>query len=378
MVRLRMSRVIRGFGLVAAAALLLAACGKGPASQGPAPSSQATQSGEAGKAGEGNGSGQAQQTIVLKYAFFAPAQTFPAMQMKKWSEEVEKRTGGKVKIQQFPGGTLLKANDMYDGVLAGVADIGLGAPSYDPGRFPLLEGVVMPVGFPNSTVANLAYWDLLREFDPPELKDFKVLTVFTSEPGFLQTIEPVRTANDLKGKRIRGQGPNVAFLQALGASAVGASMSEVPELISTGAIRGYVSSREVLKDLKLAEKVKYVTDYPISGATFAAVMTKKRWSELPPDVQKVMDDLSREMALWTGQYHDKENVGGAMEWAKKEHGLQVITLSPEEKAKWDSLAKPIIDKWVSETEAKGLPARQFMKRLLELRDKYSKEYGSGG
>ncbi|MCL6559742.1 MAG: C4-dicarboxylate ABC transporter substrate-binding protein, partial [Firmicutes bacterium] len=54
--------------------------------------------------------------IVLKYAFFAPASTFPAKQMEKWKEELEKRTNNKVKVELFPGGTLLTDKNMYDGV----------------------------------------------------------------------------------------------------------------------------------------------------------------------------------------------------------------------------------------------------------------------
>ena len=63
--------------------------------------------------------------IKLTYAFFAPARTFPGKQMAQWAEEIEKRTNGMVKVQTFPGSTLLGARDMYDGVLRGVADIGL-------------------------------------------------------------------------------------------------------------------------------------------------------------------------------------------------------------------------------------------------------------
>ena len=65
--------------------------------------------------------------ITLTYAFFAPAKTFPAVQMTHWAQQLAKRTNGKVEVKTFPGGTLLGAKDMYDGVSKGVADIGLGA-----------------------------------------------------------------------------------------------------------------------------------------------------------------------------------------------------------------------------------------------------------
>lgn len=63
--------------------------------------------------------GRAAAVITLNYANFPPASTFPCVQMERWREEVEQRTDGKVKINTFPGGTLLGARDIFDGVIAG-------------------------------------------------------------------------------------------------------------------------------------------------------------------------------------------------------------------------------------------------------------------
>ena len=49
--------------------------------------------------------------ITLTYANFPPASTFPCVQMERWAKEIEKRTNGQVKINTFPGGTLLWRRD---------------------------------------------------------------------------------------------------------------------------------------------------------------------------------------------------------------------------------------------------------------------------
>jgi len=330
-------------------------------------------SGCGGGGGEPAESGDTQsEPIVLKYAFFAPANTFPAKQMEKWKEELEKRTGGKVKVQLFPGGTLLTAKNMYDGVKDGVADIGLSVTTYEPGRFPLLAISDMPSEYPNAKVASQVVYDLVHEFTPEAFKDFKIITVFTTEPAHLQTVKPVRTLEDLKGMQLRISGALTPVLQAMGASPVGMSMAEVPEALQTGIIEGNVSSREVLMDFKLAEYIKYVTEYPLTINTFVAVMNKDVWNSLPPDVQKVIDELSPEMAVWTGEYMDN-HVKESLEWCKNEQGLEVITLTPEEKARWDKIVKPLQDEYVKELAAKGLPAEEYKKRLYELMEKYSSQ-----
>lgn len=311
--------------------------------------------------------------IELTYAFFAPAGTFPGKQMAHWAAEVEKRTNGKVKVKTFPGGALLGAREMYDGVAKGVADIGLGSPSYDPGRFPLTSGASLPVGFPNATVASRTLWELTQEFKPKEFEPFKVIAVFTGEPGYIQSRAPIRSAADLKGMKLRAAGTGVPVLKALGAAPIGMPMPEVPQAVQTGVIDGTMTSREILKDFKLAELLKYVTDYPTVIVSFAAVMDKKRFDKLPADVRKVIDELGPDMAVWTGQYHDKENVDGALQWAKKEHGLQILALAPDERARWDAKLKPMEAEWVTEMTAKGLPAKQYLSRLVELRDQFAKK-----
>lgn len=311
--------------------------------------------------------------ITLSYAFFAPASSFPAVQMDKWAEEVEKRTGGMVLVETYPGGTLLDADGMYDGVLAGVADIGLGSPSYDPGRFPLLSGVSLPLGFNNATEASLVLYDLLEEFRPQELETFKVLTAFTNEPGYIQSVRPVESLEDLQGMELRAAGTGVQVLRTLGAAPVGMPMPEVPETVQTGVIEGTMTSREVLLDFALAELLGYVVDYPMGVVTFVAVMERDKWEALPTEVQDVMEKLGREMASFTGKYHDIENVAKAMDWAKEEHALQVISLDDDERARWDILLEPLTDEWIEEMEEKGLSGEQFLEELHRLKERHGEK-----
>src|SRR5690606_11855640 len=73
--------------------------------------------GSAGGKGGAGGGGGAQS---LTYAFFAPAASFPSLQMDEWSKLINERTDGEVSVETFPGGTLLSAGDIYDGVTQGV------------------------------------------------------------------------------------------------------------------------------------------------------------------------------------------------------------------------------------------------------------------
>jgi TRAP-type C4-dicarboxylate transport system substrate-binding protein len=306
------------------------------------------------------------ETITLKYAFFAGPQTFPAVQMEKWAEEIEKRTNGKVQVETFPGGTLLTPQNMFDGVLQGVADIGLSCPTYEPGRFPLLSLNDLSGVYPDAATASTSFFELVQEFDPEELSQFKVITAFATEPAYIASSKEVSSLDDLRGLELRtAGGPKV--LDALGAKSVSMPMSELGPALQTGVVDGYASSREVLRDYKFAETTKYVVDYPLTQISFLALMSKDRWDSLPADVQQVIDELAPEMADFAGTYLD-QHVQESVEWSQG-IGLEVQTLSAEERAKWDAALEPVNDQVLAEVKGKGLPADEFFARMKELGQK---------
>ena len=308
--------------------------------------------------------------IKLSYANFPPAPTFPCVQMERWKKEVETRTGGKVAINTFPGGTLLKAKAMMDGVIAGTADIGCLCMAYQPGRFIVTNAIALPLGFPNATVASLTLWDLYAKQKPQEFAKVKVLTMFTCAPANIYAKKPVRNLEDLKGLELRASGGTAQVLKALGATPVGMPQSQTPEALQKGVVQGAASSLETLMDFKYAEMCRYVTIFNGPVYPFAVVMNMDKWNSLPEDVQKVMDGMAIEQAWWTGNYMDKRVVK-SIEWSKKNYNIEIIKLTKKELARWNKLLKPLPDKWSEQAKAKGLSARTILKDI-----KVAKEYHS--
>ncbi len=309
--------------------------------------------------------------IKLNYAFFAPAQTFPGMQMQFWAEELEKRTEGQVTVNTFPGGTLLTASNMLDGVLNGVADIGLTTTSYEPARFPLLNMIGDINGLDiNAEVASQVAYQLVQEFPQEQfnLEDFKVITVFTSEPGYLQTRNEVRTLEDLTGLEIRVPGESET-MRSLGAVPIGMSQAETGEALQAGIVQGIASSRETLMDLQYARYLDYIVDYPLSNVIMLAVMSRQRWDSLPADVQLAIDQLGAEASRFAGHYLDN-HVQESLAWSQENHDLNVITLDEEEQARWAARLDPLNARYIEQIDAQGLPAQALYDRMLELIEQY--------
>lgn len=311
-------------------------------------------------------------TTTLNYANFSPAPTFPCVQMERWKAEVERRTNGKVAIRTFPGGTLLGAKNMMDGVIAGTADIGCLCMAYQPGRFIVTNATALPFDFENATVASLTLLDLYRKYQPAEFSKVKVLTMFANSPAQIYSKVPVRNLDDLKGLQLRASGGVSEVLEALGAVPVGMPQSETPEALQKGVVKGAVSSLETLKDFKYAETCEYVT--MISGPIypFAVIMNMDSWNKLPKDVKKVFDGMMTQQCVWTGVYMDN-HVNESITWAKDEHNIEVIELSAQEKAKWDKLLTPLTGKWIQSAQEKGLPGEQIVEDLKAFGRMYAGE-----
>ena len=113
--------------------------------------------------------------IELTFSIFFPATHGQAKAAMEWAKEVEKGTNGKVQITTFPGGTLTKAPQCYDGVVKGISDLGFSLFAYTRGRFPVMAAVDLPMGYPDGKVASRVAHDFAKAINPKELQDVKVL-----------------------------------------------------------------------------------------------------------------------------------------------------------------------------------------------------------
>lgn len=305
------------------------------------------------------------QEVSLSYAFFAPNGTFPAKQMNHWAGELESRTDGMVEVKTFPGGTLLGAKDMYNGVTHGLVDIGLGSPAGDPGRFPVSSVMSLPLGITSATKGSQVYHGLIEKLKPKEMEGFKVIALFTSEPVHIQLRNEPEDLDSLNSIKLGGSGSLMPAVSALEGSPVAMLMPSIMEALPTGVIDGVVTSREVLKDFNLSEHINYVVDYPMGVISFAAVMTEKKWNSLPVEVQQVIEELALEMPLWTGNYHDNA-VEDAIQWSEDSHGLSHIELEEEEKAAWDQSLLSLVESWEAEMKKKGIDSKEVLNHVRKL------------
>jgi TRAP-type transport system periplasmic protein len=304
-----------------------------------------------------------EKPIELSYSIFFPDPHIQCQTAKAWASEIEKRTNGRVKINVFPGGTLTPAPQCYEGVATGISDIGMSCFAYTRGRFPLLEGLDLPLGYPNGMTATKIATELAEKYKPKEVADTHLLYVHAHGPGILASKKPVRTLDDMKGLKVRATGLSAKIVEALGATPVGMTQPETYEALQKGVVEANLCPVETLKGWKQGEAISFVTDSSNIGYTTAmfVTMNRKRWDNLPADIQKIFTETSHEWVAKHGAAWDKADEDGRT--FIKELNREVIPLSPEQQAAWKARVQPILDEYVKTAKSKALPGDEFLKDI---------------
>jgi TRAP-type C4-dicarboxylate transport system substrate-binding protein len=310
----------------------------------------------------------------LTYSIFFPPTHAQTKAAESWAKEIEKRSAGNVKISLFPGGTLTPADQCYDGVVKGISDICMSAFAYTRGRFPAMEALDLPLGYPNGRVATRVANEFYLSMKPKALENVKVLYLHAHGPGLLHTKKPVKTLDELKGMKVRSTGFSSKIVEALGAVPVAMPQGETYEALSKGIVDGTIGPIEVLKGWKQAEVIKSTTDCSDVGYTtaFFVVMNLKKWNALPPDVRKVFEDTSREWVDVHGKAWDEADKEGRAFTLSL--GNQIIPLSAQESARWKKAVRPTIEEYIKNAEQKGVSGRKSVTQAETLIMKYRKQY----
>lgn len=310
------------------------------------------------------------EQIKLSFAFFTTETTFLGQMVQYWADQIEERTDGRVDMEVYYSGTLLDANNMYDGVRQKVADGGLTVLQYEPGKYPLVELAEL-IPYDGAEVASQVAYDLVQEYPIDALSDLKLVAMFTNDQNYLFTNHPVKSIDDLKGMQYRAAGAYMDLVEDLGAAGVGMSQAEQAESLQTSIINGTITERALTKDAQLAELVDYLVDKQLYASTFAGVMNMDTWNSLPADIQQVFEEVSVELPAYAGKYLD-DRTEENLQWSQDTHGLEIISLSDEDNKKWDEIVNAYQEEKIEELEKQGLPARAYYERALELTEQYSK------
>jgi TRAP-type transport system periplasmic protein len=309
-----------------------------------------------------------EKALELKFANFFPPPSRQSKIVEDFIADLEQRTGGKVKVRYFAGGSLLKATTMIDGIEKGIADIGVSHIDYTPGRMPVMEAAELPLSYPSGWVANQIMTDFYLKVKPKEMDTVHAMWWHANPPSVLLTTKPVRKLEDLKGLTIRAPGVIGDVIKALGGTPAPTPAPETYDAMSKGVIQGAFMATEAAKNWRFAEVAKYITNTWVVGPSypFYTIINKNAYKKFSPEVRSIFDQLC-------GEYRERYALmWNSIDFDGKEALLankgEYIDLSKEESARWEKAVEPVLDDYVKRATSKGFAeaeVRGWIKYLKE-------------
>lgn len=233
----------------------------------------------------------------LVYGNWTPAQEYQnRVVMPELFKGIEKDTNGAVKWKLIAGGQIADGKTTFTAVKDGLMQAGLGIVTYVPNAIPSMYAIYSTIVFGENdpVAATLAALETMY-FNCPscieESKRFNAVMVggWTSSSYHLACREPLRSVDDLKGKRVRATGGNAEMLKMAGMVPVGATLVEAVGLLQRGGLDCQHGIHDWLRTFGYGDVVKYVMDYPLglTGPAIGFYMNRDTWNSFTPEQKKI-------------------------------------------------------------------------------------------
>lgn len=321
----------------------------------------------------------AQQTINLTIASSHPT-TIPwvGFMQSVFMPEVDKRlaAGGKYKIawREAFGGQLYKANATLSSVEQGITDIGWVFSYLEPSKMPLSQvSVHTPFTTSDTRVVLGAMVEMIEKVPAFRQEWDRHNVVFLGGTGSdtydLYTKFPVRTIDDLKGKKISAPGILGQWMRAVGATPVDGALTTFYTDIQTGVSEGVLSLATGVLPAKIYEVAPYITKVNM-GVVFSGgvAINKDTWNKLPPEVQQAMREAGAEYTRRHGEdlvtRHETAIKLIVERGAGQTPPVSVTPLPPAERAKWIAQTPDLAGEWIRNNSARGVPAQQLLGQYM--------------
>lgn len=290
----------------------------------------------------------AAQDKTIKFATQNPKGHPIVMGMEKFAEIVQTKSGGKIKVNLFPGGTLGSDQANVSAIQGGtleMASMNSGIFASQVKEFALYD---FPFLFNNEKEADVIVDGPIGKKLHDKLQDKGIVGLAYFELGFrviTNSKRPILKAEDIEGLKLRviPNPINVDWVRALGANPTPLPFPEVYAALEQKAIDGQENPLTVINANKFFEVQKHVVLSNHQYNPQSVVISKKFWDGLDAGQKKIVSDAALEAAKFQRQ-QARAQVASALENMKK-GGMQVTELAPAELNKLRDKVRPVTAKY---------------------------------
>jgi tripartite ATP-independent transporter DctP family solute receptor len=267
--------------------------------------------------------------------------------MERFAELVTAKSGGKLKINLFPGGVLGSDGQAISSVQGGTLEMHVGNAGIMAAQVKEFGVFDFPFMFASATEADTVVDGPFGKMMLAKLDSKGMHGLAFWELGFRQITNsrrPLTKVDDIAGLKLRviPNAINVDWVTALGANPVPMSFNEVYAAMESKAIDGHENPFTVIDANKLHEVQKYVAVTNHQYNVQAVIVSKKLWDTLSGSEQKILTDAAVEASTYQRK-SSREKAVAAVQNLKK-NGMQVTEFNAAEQARFREKMKPVIEK----------------------------------
>jgi len=250
-------------------------------------------------------------------------------------------------------------------VVDGVADIGWTLSALAGGRFKQQDVAALAFETRDAVEPAVALWKIYEKgITAGEFAQVKLLGFWAFPNAALHTKEPIRSLDDLKGKKLTvSNAISARMVVLMGATPVTMRPDEVYQAVSRGVADGALMPFNGMETFKIHEVARMHLDVALGGDTSIVFMNKASYDKLPPQAKAAIDKHSGiELSQLAGQATQKE-------WERGRNNVKetVSTLTPEQERQWKAILDPATQQWVQDTRDGAKVLDTFRTEIATIR-----------
>jgi len=294
---------------------------------------------------------QAQTKWDLPAAY--PATNFHTVNLQQFADDVEKASGGKLKITVHANASLFKAPEIKRAVQGGQAQIGEILLVNFQNEWQLYGADGLPF-FADSFDKAAKLWQAQKPMLDKKLGEQGMMVLYSVPwpPQGIYAKKPIESAADLKGVKWRAYSPATARIAELvGAQPVTVQAAEFAQALATGVVESTMTSGATGVDSKLYEHLKYYYDTQAWLPKNAVIVNKAAFGALDKATQDALLKAAAEAEARGWAASQKVNTETLEKL--KANGMQVLPPSPQLKADMAKVGETMLKEWTEKAGAEG-------------------------
>lgn len=294
---------------------------------------------------------QAQTKWDLPAAY--PASNFHTENLVQFANDVDKATGGKLKITVHANASLFKAPEIKRAVQGGQAQIGEILLVNYQNEWPLFGADGLPF-LADSYDEAAKLWKVQKPLFDKKLGEQGLMVLYAVPwpPQGIYAKRPLASAADLKGMKWRAYSPATARIAELvGAQPVTVQAAELSQAMATGVVESYMSSGSTGFDSKTYEHIKYWYDTQAWLPKNAVLVNKKAFDALDKPTQDALLKAAADAEVRGVAASKKTNTESLDKL--KANGMQILPPSAQLKADMKKVGETMLKEWLDKAGAEG-------------------------